>query len=413
MFKPLKAPPMSNHAIQQLTLVDFLSYGSELKPFDLHALNVLIGPNGSGKSNLIEAFAVLNATAGDLAATLREGGGIGEYIRKSGGDTSSFMLFAKAALTNPGKGGRKHESLHYYIRVARAGQAPNVEGELIEVRRGTEDAHAHRGNAVYSIIGNGAVIHQRTPGGAGVEIVIEPEDLLRDRSILSQRRDPVAYPEITALADLFGAIVIFREWTFGNRTKLRAPQPTDLPTDFLLPDGSNLALVLHDMLQRSTTRKRLIDYLQRFYAAAQHISTKIQGGTVQLFIEEANDVLVPATRLSDGTLRYLALLAILCHPSPPPIVCIEEPELGLHPDIMPTIAELLLDASQRTQLIVTTHSDALVSALSEVPECVVVCEAGEDGTRLRRLDRDALAEWLNRYSLGEIWRMGEIGGTRW
>jgi hypothetical protein len=63
--------------------------------------------------------------------------------------------------------------------------------------------------------------------------------------------------------------------------------------------------------------------------------------------------------------------------------------------------------------VVTTHSDALVSALSDIPEAIIVCEPGPDGTQLRRLDRESLAEWLDRYSLGEIWRMGEIGGTRW
>ncbi len=191
------------------------------------------------------------------------------------------------------------------------------------------------------------------------------------------------------------------------------PEPADLPTDFLLPDSSNLALVLHEMQQRAPVRQKLLEYLQRFYSSAQHISTRINAGTVQLYIDEGMDELVPATRLSDGTLRYLSLLAILLHPTPPPLVCIEEPELGLHPDILPTIGELLIDASQRTQLVVTTHSDALVSALSEVPECVVVCEPGENGSQLRRLDREALSEWLGRYSLGEMWRMGEIGGTRW
>jgi predicted ATPase len=218
---------------------------------------------------------------------------------------------------------------------------------------------------------------------------------------------------LTGIGDLFRSIAIYREWTFGGRTKARAPQPTDLPADFLLPDASNLALVLHELVQRSATRKKLIDYLKRFYAAAEQIATRIHGGTVQLFIDEGMDDFVPATRLSDGTLRYLSLLAILCHPTPPPIVCIEEPELGLHPDVLPTIAELLKDASLRTQLVVTTHSDALVSALSDIPEAIVVCEPSPDGTQLRRLDRESLAEWLDRYSLGEIWRMGEIGGTRW
>ena len=91
----------------------------------------------------------------------------------------------------------------------------------------------------------------------------------------------------------------------------------------------------------------------------------------------------------------------------------EEPELGLHPDIVPTVAELLIDAAQRTQLIVTTHSDALVSALSEIPEVIVVCDRSEQGTRLRRLDPENLKEWLERYRLGDLWAKGEIGGNRW
>ncbi len=95
------------------------------------------------------------------------------------------------------------------------------------------------------------------------------------------------------------------------------------------------------------------------------------------------------------------------------MICIEEPEFGLHPDIIPSIAELLIETSQRTQLIVTTHSDTLVSALSEVPEAVVVCERDDQGTKLRRLDPDNLKEWLERYRLGDLWAKGEIGGNRW
>lgn len=133
---------------------------------------------------------------------------------------------------------------------------------------------------------------------------------------------------------------------------------------------------------------------------------------MQIFIrEEGLSQPIPANRLSDGTLRYLFLLALLLNPTPPPLICIEEPEIGLHPDILPTIAELLIEASQRTQLIVTTHSDALVSALP--PESVLVCERNEKGTHLRRLEPERLKNWLENYSLGDLWRMGEIGGNRW
>jgi predicted ATPase len=158
----------------------------------------------------------------------------------------------------------------------------------------------------------------------------------------------------------------------------------------------------------------ILEKLRKFYPAVADITMKIHGGTVQLFVHEQGlGQPVPATRLSDGTLRYLCLLTLLCHPTPPPLVCIEEPELGLHPDILPTVADLLIGASHRTQLIVTTHSDVLVSALTEIPEAVLVCERDETGTRLRRLDPERLKDWLEKYSLGELWRMGELGGTRW
>ena len=94
-------------------------------------------------------------------------------------------------------------------------------------------------------------------------------------------------------------------------------------------------------------------------------------------------------------------------------MCIEEPELGLHPDVLPTLTELLLEASERGQLIVTTHSEVLVDALTHQPECVVICEKHQGQTRMRRLKADELAEWLKRHGLGELWLSGEIGGNRW
>jgi predicted ATPase len=239
------------------------------------------------------------------------------------------------------------------------------------------------------------------------------EELNPEQSILSQRKDGDIYPEITYLGNQFADIRIYSEWNLGRSAVLRTPQKTDDPNDFLLEDASNLALVLND-LQSRAKRKLLVNKLKKFYDGIDGFDTKIQGGTIQLVIhEEGFQKSIPATRLSDGTLRYLCLLTILCHPTPPPLICIEEPELGLHPDILPTVAELLIEASQRTQLIITTHSDVLVSALTEIPESVLVCERDEAGTHLRRLEAEPLKEWLEKYSLGELWRMGEIGGTRW
>ncbi len=156
----------------------------------------------------------------------------------------------------------------------------------------------------------------------------------------------------------------------------------------------------------------MLDALCALYDGIDDFDVQIEGGTVQVFLQEGRYI-VPATRLSDGTLRYLCLLAILCHPRPGPLVCIEEPELGLHPDVLPTLANLLKDAAERTQLIVTTHSDVLVDALTDQPDAVVVAERTSTGTTLTRLDRDRLRPWLEKYRLGQLWTRGEIGGTRW
>ena len=130
-------------------------------------------------------------------------------------------------------------------------------------------------------------------------------------------------------------------------------------------------------------------------------------------VEEENGIAIPATRLSDGTLRWLSLLTILLHPEPPPLVGIEEPELGLHPDMIRPLVKLLVNASERMQLVVTTHSDAVVDELSGTPEAVIACEKHEGSTALKRLTQKELSEWLSRYTLGQLWRTGEIGGNRW
>ena len=150
----------------------------------------------------------------------------------------------------------------------------------------------------------------------------------------------------------------------------------------------------------------------------QDIRTESVGQREQVFFQEEGLITnVPPLRLSDGTLRFLCLLAVLCstkrNPTPPLLFCIEEPEMGLHPDVIPKLAKLLVEASERSQIFVTTHSDILVDALSETPEAVVICEKVDGATQLRRLNADDLKVWLEKYRLGELWTRGHIGGNLW
>ena len=85
----------------------------------------------------------------------------------------------------------------------------------------------------------------------------------------------------------------------------------------------------------------------------------------------------------------------------------------MHPDILPKLADYLVAASKRTQLIVTTHSDILINAMTERPEVVLVCEKHNGCTSIRRLKEEDLKVWLEKYRLGELWIQGHLGGTRW
>lgn len=246
----------------------------------------------------------------------------------------------------------------------------------------------------------------------GNERRLQHEEIDPAASILSQRKDPDQYPELTYIGNIFSKMRLYREWHFGRYTTPRLPQKADLPNERLEPDASNLGLALNRLRRDPAAKKRLIESLCVLYDGIDDFDVQIEGGTVQVFLHEGRYV-IPATRLSDGTLRYLCLLAVLCHPDPGAVVCIEEPELGLHPDVLPTLAALLKEASERTQLIVTTHSDVLVDALTDTPEAIMVAERSESGTTLERLSAEKLKPWLEKYRLGELWTRGEIGGTRW
>lgn len=380
------------HSIQ---LKNLLSYGSEGISLDLEPLNVLIGPNASGKSNLIEAISLLAAAPRDLHKPIREGGGTEEWVWKGTKELPVARLEIELVFNK----------LMYRLGFTSIGYRFHLIEEFIG--RYFEEDEGYR--RIYSLRGSRPML--KTDKG----LMSLARKIDNEMSILSQWKDPVGTPDLTYIGEQFARIAFFRDWNLGRRTAIRRSQAVDLPGDFLLEDASNLGLVLNDLQNRRETKKLLVEKLQLFYEGLEDVTTKVQGGSIEIFFHEKGlERPVPAVRLSDGTLHYLCLLTILLHPEPPPLICIEEPELGLHPDIIPKIAELLVDASRRTQLIVTTHSETLVSALSDTPEAVVVCEKDDRGTQLRRLgDRDQLRNWLDRYMLGELWRMGEIGGNRW
>lgn len=394
---------MSEHQIhepplREVTLKNLLSYGPKAEPIELRTLNIIVGPNGSGKSNLIEAIALMRSAPTSLQDIVLKGGGVDEWIWKGNPkEPAAFDLVA----ANP----NGHQDLRHHLSFKAVGQRFQIYDERIENRM--PDSGRPVPYFYYSYQHGRPVLNVK-----GDERHLERESVDADSSILAQRRDPDQYPEVTYLTNLYSNFRIYREWTFGRNAVFREPQKTDMRNDRLEEDFSNLGLFLNRIRRTPKAKNALLDGLRDLYDGIRDFDVSIEGGTVQVFFTEG-DFTIPATRLSDGTLRYLCLLAILCDPQPPAVICIEEPELGLHPDMIPKIADLLLSTSERTQLIVTTHSDILVDAMSEQPETVLICEKQQGQTTMKRLDSDRLTGWLEKYRLGELWTRGELGGTRW
>jgi predicted ATPase len=403
--------------LTSLCLDGLLSFAPHSEPIKLTPLNVVIGPNGSGKSNLIEALELLHGTPTGFAATISEGGGPREWLWK--GDQPNDGAKIEAVVNGvPIRDGIPN--LRYRLSFFASGLRTEIADEAIEEveKRRPSEADVffyyrfQRGNPVINVK---QVIDVEEASGEGlgegsIKRYLQRQSLLPDESVLSQRKDPDLYPELSWLGQQFAAMQIFRDWSFGRYAQLRQPQPADLPADALQPDSRNLGLILNK-LEHTDAGPEFNRLLSRFLPRYQRFSTLIEGGRVQLYLhEEGLKSPVPATRLSDGTMRFMAILALLLSPVPPPLICIEEPELGLHPDALSLLADLMVSASTRTQLIVTTHSEALVSSLTEEAESVLVCEHRR-GTILHRLESDKLRHWLERYRLGDIWRIGEIGGN--
>lgn len=387
--------------IQRLRMGGVLSFPPDMDFFELQPLNVLIGPNASGKSNFIEVLELLHATPTDFAAAIRDGGGAEEWVWK--GDYQPPTIEVETTLFPV-----IDRPLRYRLSFHTVGPRVNIIDEAVEeaTPQGAKPYFYYTFQQGRPVIN----IRVRTPGEQTKERKLQWDERSLDQSVLSQRKDPDLYPELYWLGWWFQSIQMFREWTFGRYGALRQPQRADLPERWLLPDSSNLALVLNQIEHKSGPIFN--QYLQRFFPRFERMSTLISGGTVQFYLHESGfHAPIPATRLSDGTIRFIALLATLLVPKPPPLVCIEEPELGLHPDAVALLADLLVEASQRMQLVITTHSDALVSALTNQPAAIVACERPGAGTVLRRLDPEKLAHWLNDYLLGDLWRMGELGAN--
>jgi predicted ATPase len=353
---------------------------------DLKSLNVLIGANGAGKSNFISLFGMLrHLIEGRLQFYVAQAGGADALLHFGRKRTPELKLRLEFG-----------DSGYSYL----ARFAPSAADSLFFA----DEAYAlQRTGSEQSMIPLGAGHPETQLGSQGLL------DLVRSTLDLQNPK-----PEGGALRVL-GHLMDWRVYHFHDTSaSAKVKQTQDIGDNVQLrPDASNLAAFLFllrtkhpESYQRIVATVRLV---APFFDDFRLRPNPLNGQKIQLEWSERNsDAYFNAHALSDGTLRFICLATLLLQPTLPSLVLIDEPELGLHPYAVQVLAGLVRSASQRTQVILSTQSVTLVNQLA--PEDLVVVDRKEGASVFHHISEDDMKDWLDDYSLGELWEKNILGG---
>jgi predicted ATPase len=367
-----------------------------LKAIDLpiRPLMVLIGANGVGKSSLLDSLSLLSASAaGELNSTLSRLGGLTSIATRSI-DVNEVTLLVEMAVP-------EHSPLEYEISLATKGTGYSIAKEVLSQHRGQPTPFKHIDSR------DSQIRYYEADGRGGLVRPAWEHDPLE--SSLSQV--PKMFREPEELRRILGSASLYHVLDVGPRAPVKLPQqmkPASLPG----ADGSELVSYLYYLREDEPERfEAIVDSLKAAFREFEALSfPPVAAGTLSMTWKDKG---LPKPfyihELSEGTLRFLWLVALLQSPGLSTITMIDEPEVSLHPELLSLLADLMREASQRTQLVVATHSDRLIRFLR--PEEVVVMDASEDGFATATwADTMNIEAWLSEYGLDEVWRMGRMGG---
>ena len=363
---------------------------------DLRNLNVLIGPNGAGKSNFLSFFQLLREGANEqLNMAINSMGGIGN-VMFYGGDKKHPLIwsleFSKL---------RDMQGPVYQGQIFSQGQSSyKLEETLFDL------------NKPYMSSTFGHISLVSLDGS----IANNDDDKIKEQElVIAKIRDRFRYPELAELRDEMADWQIYHGFGEEALRNIRGPQLFTPVDPFRLnPMGRNLLSVIQQLANERRYEKineQLIDAMKAVFPDFIKLYTPTSaGGMGSLFYGSKNyEESIPALSMSDGQLRFLGVMVALLMayiPNPPSLIAIDEPEIGMHPKMIAVFVELLQAASQKTQIIITTHSPQLIDRMK--PDDVIVTEKEDGKTTLRRLDAESLKRWLKRYTLGELWTMGKL-----
>jgi predicted ATPase len=391
-------------AIQQLDVHGYRSFREA--HWQPGRLNLLTGPNGSGKSNLLRLLEFVSRTArGKLADTMTEVGGIVPLLWNQ-----TAKRFGWTVRIDPVDDNRDlhRDALTFELELqqVRSGSSYLITkdnlGNWFEFERGTQP----KPYWIYTRDDKRAMVYDQQAHG-----LVRPEDVDNNESLLSQISEPRTNPIPSHTKRFIESWRIYHDVHVERGSPMRMPATTQ-HVKLVASDGSNLATVLHTLYTSDRDFKRQINQGMKagfgdefeelvFQPAAAH---QIQLAVAWKSCKQPH----AGQDLSDGTLRFLFLLTVLASPEPAPLIAIDEPEIGLHPSMLPIIAEYAAGAAERTQVILTSHSPDFLDAFTDFSPQVTVFHWEEGESHLFTIPPDRLQKWLDRYRLGQLFTSGDL-----
>lgn len=234
-----------------------------------------------------------------------------------------------------------------------------------------------------------------------------------DQVLLSMVAGPFGNPVVLAFRDSLASWGIYHDLHVDQQAAIRQAAVARVEKR-IAADGQNLIPVLHTLYTGDREFKKSLDAAMRAAfgndfeelvfppAADQRVQLRLRWRSLRT--EQS------AMDLSDGTIRFLLLLAIFTSPRPGDLIAVDEPEVGLHPSMFPIVAEYAAEAAERSQVVLTTHSPQFLDAFGTNVPTTTVMQWVDGETRLSVVDGEELRRWLKEYSLGALFRSGELEG---
>jgi len=374
-------------------------------------LNILIGPNGSGKTNILKVFEMLaRSVEGRLVDFIKSEGGIEQFRWDKRAEKISVLLHTCTRELNDEEPRNKEtHGLSYFLEFYEYFERFELTSEMLRLlpERESDDnvqvQHQSDSETASFLRKDGS--RNRYGGRPGVRLGGK-ETILS--GILSSSD---INPPILDFANTLREFKIFYYPDTSVDSHVREPNITRYE-NILLPDGSNLITYIHTLTSENKDFEEVIsstmkaafgsdfDRISFSPAADQYIQMRLSWKSLKSPQS--------AGMLSDGILKFLFLICVFNHPNPPSLIAIDEPELGLHPGLFPIIAEMAEAASEKSQVVIATHSPELLNCFTDKIPTTTVCEWQDGQTVIKNLEGEQLKHWLKDYKLGELFRDGDL-----